>query len=263
MDWGDNSPSLLLLHGDMRTSRSWDAVARELRSRFHVIAVDARGHGDSDWTPRGYSNAERVEDLAAFCAQVDLTDIVGIGHSTGAAVMALCAQRLPGAFERLVLLEPVVVLNEQFHRMVTSRAGKPRRTWRSHPELHEYLKGHEIAGRWRADVIDDVVEHETMELPDGSIDIKWSSDTFNSEDRRGDYHDLRTVLRDLDLPVLFITSEKRRTYFQELEPLASELPEFQLLTVKDTDHNMYMERPDAVAQAIASFIAGDELPETM
>ena len=110
--------------------------------------------------------------------------------------------------------------------MVTSRAGKPRRTWRSHPELHEYLKGHEIAGRWRADVIDDVVEHETMELPDGSIDIKWSSDTFNSEDRRGDYHDLRTVLRDMDLPVLFITSEKRRTYFQELEPLASELPEF-------------------------------------
>jgi pimeloyl-ACP methyl ester carboxylesterase len=156
-----------------------------------------------------------------------------------------------------------MVLNEQFHRMVTSRAGTPRRTWRSHPELHEYLKGHEIAGRWRADVIDDVVEHETMELPDGSIDIKWSSDTFNAEDRRGDYYDLRTVLRDMDLPVLFITSEKRRTYFQELEPLAAELPDFHLLTVKDTDHNMYMERPDAVAQAIASFAAGDELPETM
>ena len=55
VEWGDRGPPLLMLHGDMRTSRSWDAVARDLSSRFRVIAVDARGHGGSDWTPRGYA----------------------------------------------------------------------------------------------------------------------------------------------------------------------------------------------------------------
>ncbi|HIN71161.1 MAG TPA: alpha/beta hydrolase, partial [Dehalococcoidia bacterium] len=44
VDWGDNGPMLLLLHGSMRTSRSWDAMARLLHDRFHVIALDARGH---------------------------------------------------------------------------------------------------------------------------------------------------------------------------------------------------------------------------
>ena len=263
MDWGDNGPSLLLLHGDMRTSRSWDAAARELSPRFHVVALDARGHGDSDWTPRGYSTPERVEDLAAFCEHVGLRGTLAVGHSTGGAVVALCAQRLPATFSRLVLMEPMVVLDDSFHRRVSARAGQPRRTWSSKDECREYLKRHAFAGRWRADVIDDVVEHETMELPDGSIDIKWSSDTFNAEDRRGDYYDLKPVLRDLDLPVLFITSETRRDHFEELRPLAAELPDFRLLTVKDTDHNMYMERPDAVAQSISRFACEEELPEAV
>jgi pimeloyl-ACP methyl ester carboxylesterase len=263
VDWGDNGPSLVLLHGDMRTSRSWDAVARELSPRFHVIALDARGHGDSDWTPRGYSMRDRVEDLAAFCSHIGLQEVISVGHSTGGAVVALCAQRLPAAFSRLVLMEPIVVLDDIFHEQVSARAGQPRRTWSSRDECREYLKRHAFAGRWRADVIDDVVEHETMELPDGLLDMKWSSDTFNTEDRRGDYYDLKPVLRDLDPPVLFITSEKRRRHFRELEPLAAELPGLHLLTVTDTDHNMYMERPDAVAQAITKFACKEGLPAAL
>ena len=82
-----------MLHGDMRTSRSWDAVARDLSSRFRVIAMDARGHGDSDWTPRGYAFRERAEDLTAFCERLGLSGVIGVGHSTGGVVMSLVAQR--------------------------------------------------------------------------------------------------------------------------------------------------------------------------
>ena len=70
VDWGDNGPTLLLLHGSMRTSRSWDAMARALHDRFHVIALDARGHGDSDWTKRGYGYTNMVQDLGAFFGQL-------------------------------------------------------------------------------------------------------------------------------------------------------------------------------------------------
>ena len=244
----------------MRTSRSWDAVARELSSRFHVIALDARGHGDSDWPRRGYSMSDRADDLAAFCEQLGLHGTLAAGHSTGGAVVALCAERLPGAFNRLVLMEPLLVLDDDFHERVSARADQPRRTWTSREECHDFLKQHPLAGRWRSDVIADVVEHETIELPDGSIDIKWSSDTFNVEDRRDDHYDLRPRIRGMGLPVLFITSENRRHHFEELGPMADELPDFHVLTINGTDHNMYMERPDAVAEYIASFAEGRPLP---
>src|SRR3546814_20636320 len=50
VDWGNpDAPPLLLLHGGRDHCRNWDWVAQELRSDFHIIAPDLRGHGDSQW----------------------------------------------------------------------------------------------------------------------------------------------------------------------------------------------------------------------
>ena len=260
---GGSGPPLLMLHGDMRTSRSWDAVARDLSSRFRVIAMDARGHGGSDWTPRGYAFRERAEDLTAFCEHLGLSGLIGVGHSTGGVVMSLLAQARPGIFSRLVLLEPMVVVDEAFHRMVSARAGQPRRTWATRADLREHLEQHPVARRWRSDVIEAVVAHEGVELPDGSIDMKWSPHSFNWAERDGDYHDLKPFLRDSGVPILFITSEARRGNFEYLIAIATEASDFELLVINGTDHNMYMERPDAVSRAIGDFVDGKRLPTAL
>jgi len=45
-DWGNESaPPLILVHGGLDQSRNWDAMARALRPRFHIVAPDLRGHG--------------------------------------------------------------------------------------------------------------------------------------------------------------------------------------------------------------------------
>ena len=49
-DWGNPSaPPLLLVHGGLDHSRSWDHLAQALRADFHVVAPDLRGHGCSGW----------------------------------------------------------------------------------------------------------------------------------------------------------------------------------------------------------------------
>ena len=263
VDWGGKGPPMLMLHGDMRTSRSWDAVARELRSSFRVVAVDARGHGDSDWPPKGYAFHERVADLSEFSDRLGLSGSVGVGHSSGGVVMALMAQQRPEAFSHLVLLEPMVVVDESFHRMVSGRANQPRRTWASRGELREHLIQHPVAGRWRRDVIEDVVAHEAAELPDGSLDMKWSPHTFGWEERNGDHYDLRGFLRDSGVPVLFVVSGDRRRDFDGLSSIADEAALFRMVTIDGTGHNMYMERPDAVSKAIVAFVDGSQLPEAV
>jgi pimeloyl-ACP methyl ester carboxylesterase len=61
-DWGNPSaPPLILVHGGLDHSRSWDHLARTLRATFHVVAPDLRGHGESDWaTGSSYSLADHV-----------------------------------------------------------------------------------------------------------------------------------------------------------------------------------------------------------
>ena len=262
VDWGDNGPPLLFLHGDKRTARSWDAVARDLFDRFHVLSLDSRGHGDSDWPDSGYTFAERTEDLAQFCDAVGLRGTIGVGHSSGGVVMTLLADRTPGLFSGLVLLEPRVTVDETFQRMVSGRSAGPRRTWGSRQELYDYLKGHRMAGRWRDDVIRDVVDHEATELPNGQLDMKWSDAAMDSRERQGDYVDLKPAFRRLGIPILFILSDDRQHQqgFIGLRPIAEQVPGFNLLTVNDSGHNMYMERPDAVSRAISAFASGESLP---
>ena len=95
------------------------------------------------------------------------------------------------------------------------------------------------------------VEHEAMELPDGSIAMKWATQTFNWEERRDDRYDLRPLFRSLELarrqrrcPVLFLISQQgreRREDLEELRPIAVENASFHLSVVEKSGHNMYMD----------------------
>ena len=260
-DWGGDGPLLLLLHGAMRTSRSWDAVARALRDQYHVISPDARGHGDSDWTERGYRFSHRVEDMRAFCRELGIRDATAVGHSNGAVVFTMLADRHPEFFRGLVLLEPMLVVGETPGELPPPRrTGRRRRTWADRDELREYLKQHPATRGWREDVVLDVVDHETMVLADGRIDMKWSPDTLNTDDRQGERFDLRPILSAARLPTLFVASRQRASRFADVQPIAAETPNFHFTTVNNTGHNMYMERPDAVASLIASFLGGSAIP---
>ena len=108
-----------------------------------------------------------------------------------------------------------------------------------------------------------MVNHESMQLPDGSVDMKWASAVLNLDELRSDNYDLTPIFRTLGVPMLFINSEERRHQFDGLKPVAAETPEFHMITVLRSDHNMYMERPDVVARAIESFVTGEQLPDTI
>lgn len=256
-DWGgEGIPTLLLLHGDMRTSRSWDAVARDLRGDFHVLALDMRGHGDSDWPESGYRFAQRVDDLEAFADAVGLRGAAVSAHSTGGVVATLLSERRPDIFSRLMLLEPMVVVTESFQRMVSKRAETPRRTWASRAEMRDYLKWHRMTGKWRDDVIEDVVAHESYARADGRLDMKWATASMAWKEREGDYPDLRPALRTLGKPILFAMSDSRAGAFPDVARIAERTADFDTLTIADSGHNMYMDQPSAVANAARRFALG-------
>src|SRR5258705_6898065 len=85
LDWGSNGkPPLILLHGIGRVAHTFDHLAPHFSASHHVIAVDMRGHGDSDWDPGGaYLVEDYVSDIEGLAAELKLRDIVLWGNSTG------------------------------------------------------------------------------------------------------------------------------------------------------------------------------------
>ena len=92
--WGpDDSPPVLLLHGGGQTRHAWGGTARALAERgFRAIALDMRGHGDSEWPERGnYQIETYVADLIQVCAQIGARPAV-VGASLGGITSLLTVQ---------------------------------------------------------------------------------------------------------------------------------------------------------------------------
>jgi pimeloyl-ACP methyl ester carboxylesterase len=106
-DYGqDGKPSLVLVHGGLDHARNWDWVARSLRERYHVYALDLRGHGNSAWAPGAmYSMAEHVLDLSALLDIIDDFPIRLIGHSLGGAIVLHYSGVYPDRVRKAVSIE--------------------------------------------------------------------------------------------------------------------------------------------------------------
>lgn len=83
VDWGGDGRAVVLLHGLQDTARNWDHVAAALSSRYRIYALDARGHGDSEWVPGHYQFENYVGEVGDLLEALDVRDAVLVGHSAG------------------------------------------------------------------------------------------------------------------------------------------------------------------------------------
>ena len=77
-EWGESKDkhAVILLHGFASTSNCWNEVGEELSKDYRVIAVDQRGHGQSEYDPEhDYSRASQVDDLHELVEQMGLETI--------------------------------------------------------------------------------------------------------------------------------------------------------------------------------------------
>ena len=106
-DWGnEGAPPLVMIHGTRDHARNWDWVARALRDDYHVLAVDLRGHGDSQWTNSGaYTLDEFIFDLDQLIEARNLAPLSLIGHSLGGIIVLRYAGIKPENIAKLVAIE--------------------------------------------------------------------------------------------------------------------------------------------------------------
>jgi pimeloyl-ACP methyl ester carboxylesterase len=109
-DWwsptGHRRGTVLLLHGGGQTRHSWQRTGRRLAAQgWAVLALDARGHGESDWAPDGdYSLDAMVADLVAVVATLDERPVL-VGASLGGMTALLAQARRPSLGRALVLVD--------------------------------------------------------------------------------------------------------------------------------------------------------------
>lgn len=112
VDWGASDangrgkPPLVLVHGGRDHARSWDWTAEQLCRDWHVVAMDHRGHGDSDWVSDGnYHANDMVYDLAQLIHQLGVGPVTIVSHSMGGNVALRYAGVFPEMVRKIVAIE--------------------------------------------------------------------------------------------------------------------------------------------------------------
>lgn len=165
--------TLLLAHATGFHARCWDQVVAHLATR-RIIAVDQRGHGRSDkvlpvhWQDFG-------TDLTELIRTLDLSAVVGVGHSMGGHAMTQAAAAEPQRFERLVLVDPVIVSPEEYAASANASVGsdwqhptaKRRSRWASPEQMFERFKDRPPFSTWDRAVLRDYCEYGLLPDPSG------------------------------------------------------------------------------------------------
>jgi pimeloyl-ACP methyl ester carboxylesterase len=95
-------PSVVLLHGMGDSADDWDVVAAALGHDRRVIALDLRGHGQSQW-PGQYSVNAIAEDVSELLGELEQSSVDVVGHSLGGLVACVVAAAASSNIRRLVL----------------------------------------------------------------------------------------------------------------------------------------------------------------
>lgn len=144
LDWGspDKQP-LIMLHGIGRVAHTFDHIAPHFTSKYHVMAVDMRGHGDSAWDANGaYLVEDYVKDIVGMAEQLRLRNIVIWGNSTGGRVAQVFAGMHPELAAAVIAEDVGPERPTEVAESVTRRLKQEDdKGWASEDELFAQLKG--------------------------------------------------------------------------------------------------------------------------
>ena len=261
VDWGGSGPGIVIHHATGFHARVYDAIARRLARRFHVVALDARGHGDSDKPIDGYRWQGFVGDLAALVETLGLRGAIGVGHSLGGTTVAGVAAAHPETFSRAVLLDPILLPREFRNITIESNpmadaARRRRATW---PDVEAVIASYGSRppfASWRPEVLRGYVEHGFEPTGEGEIRLKCRPEIEAKVFSMAIDFIGADLLIGIRVPTLVVRGEHSDTFSaREAEAAVATLRDGRLATVPATGHLFPMEAPDAVADLIEGFAA--------
>lgn len=238
-------PTLVLLHGGGANAHWWDHLAPTLAERFHVVALDFRGHGDSDFPETAVAGAFS-DDLDALLDMLGAPDAVLVGHSMGARIALERAARRPGT-PALVLIDPAWRLSER-RRDAARRVLTFRFTYASREDAIRRFRFQPEAKPTEA-LRRAIAEHSVREDADGRFGFKFDPRWFSLP-----YRELPPLDR-LSGPTLVLRGEHSPLLSEEAAAdLCGRLPDVRLTVVPDSGHHVLIDQPRAVLAALEDFL---------
>jgi len=257
LDWGTKGlRPILFLHGGALTAHTWDLCCLALRDEFHCVALDQRGHGDTDWAPDAdYSIGAQREDIRGFADRLGFDRFVLVGQSMGAINGLAFAVTHPERLSALVMIDA----GPEVRRRGSSRI-REFVNGGAKPETLEEIIERALAFNPRRDrqILRRSLMHNLRRQPDGSWSWKYDRRRFQRLDHDTHLAERRRLADDLanvTCPALVVRGAESDVFHQDdAERLAKNFPDGRQVAVAQAGHTVQGDNPKDLVAALREFL---------
>ena len=258
LEWGEPAaPPLLLLHGVNQSAHSWDLVSLQLADRYHVYALDQRGHGDSEWAHNAdYSSAALAADALALIRQEGMERPLLLGHSLGGRVALTLAVAEPSLPRALVIVDTGPHLAAEGVRMIR-RFMERNLEFDSIAQFIDRVVGYDPF-RSRAHM-ERTARYNLIHRADGKYvsksDRLLHDPDFRARQERRAPPFPAERMGEIPCPVLVVRGEESKVLeATAAQAFVAQLPQGSLVTVPRCGHNVASQNTSAFLAAIRPFL---------
>ena len=247
LHWGDpTAPKLVLLHGGGANATWWSHLAPALAARFHVLALDFRGHGESDYPDERVVGAFN-DDLEALLEHLGTREVSLVGHSMGGHV-ALDHVSRHESIRSLVLLDIVLGAGRRSRR-AARLALLLRRTYATEQEAIRRFRFVPEARYASEDLRASLAAASLRPEPNGRFGYAFDPRWFGVPSRpRPDLSTIRCRT------VLVRGCESELLTHDGAVGFADELVDARLIEIPRAGHHVQIDQPARVQDALTSFL---------
>ncbi|MBV8359190.1 MAG: alpha/beta hydrolase [Deltaproteobacteria bacterium] len=255
LEWNPTAArTLLLLHGNSANAWWWRPTAQSLSgANLRILALDLRGHGDSEWVrPPDYSPARYADDLARLIQAAGAKDAMAIGHSMGGIVVLAFALRHHRLARAVAAIDIAITSAPRRNRYLRRLRTIPTV---SYPDLATAKARFRLMpneGTIAPELIAEIAEHSVQRTINGSYTMKFDRESFFGSDGL----DVAAAIAEVRIPLLLVRAECSRIMTAEAATNASRSnPLVEVVTIPGAHHHLPLETPGPLACVLQQFAA--------
>lgn len=255
VDWGGrDGPTALLIHGSAEGSFVWTDFAPKLAAHCKVLAVDLRGHGESDHDPDSHYTLEKhVRDITQLLDELQSDDLILVGHSLGGDIAAMIAPHLGQRLRALVIVDTGPDGNDETAQYLQNDLREGHRLYSRVEEYTEWLKSRRYLTP--PAVLERLAAASLVATLDGyrpRYDVGVVDMINSDEDESWWFPSLAQVMA----PLLIVRGMASAGLSKRTaEAMRAAAPKGEFVTVPSAGHAVMNDNVEGFAQAVIPFIA--------
>jgi pimeloyl-ACP methyl ester carboxylesterase len=253
LEWNPHGrETIVLLHGNSANVWWWRPLADSIDAAgYRLLALDQRGHGDSEWVrPPAYAPEDYAHDLARFIQDKGLARPIVVGHSMGGISVLAFAAQFGNLARAAIAIDVSVTSTPRRDRFLKRLKKLPTVIYPDRRTAIERFRLMPDEGAIPTAVLAEIAERSLERTADGRYTLKFDRASFIG----GDGLDVKATIERIGIPTLLLRAGMSRIMTAEAAASAAESnSHVRVAVIPGAHHHVPLEFPELLARAIAEF----------